>query len=75
MFNIIQLGCSILHSENVMRDKNASLTREKAAHREEMLTSIGQLLRREFDVAEPVPDRLSDLVKELEQPSSKSRSK
>ena len=57
-----------------MRD-SGSLSREKAAHREEMLTSIGQLLRREFDVAEPVPDRLSDLVKELEQPSSKSRSK
>jgi hypothetical protein len=57
--------------ENAVRD-SGSLSREKAAHREQILMSIGKGLRQEYE-AQPVPDRLSDLVKELEQPTGDSR--
>ena len=50
-----------------------ALSREKAAHRKQALATIGQKLRQEYDVAQPMPDRLSDLVKEIEQSTSESR--
>jgi hypothetical protein len=67
VFNFAQVLGVQLGAEKPMRDKNASLSREKAAQREQMLTSIGQWLKLEYDVAQPLPDRLSDLVRKIEQ--------
>ena len=50
------------------------LSREKAAHREQMLTSIGRWLKEEYDTAQPLPDRLAALVRKIEQ-STESQAK
>jgi hypothetical protein len=52
-----------------MRRNRASLSREKAqaARAFEALASIGRQMRREYDVAQPLTDRLSELVRKIEQ--------
>jgi hypothetical protein len=49
-----------------MRGLSASLERERAAHRAQMLALIGRLLREGYDTAQPLPDRLSDIVRKIE---------
>jgi hypothetical protein len=58
-----------------MRAKTALLAHEQAAHRGQMLALIGRLLRQEYeyDTAQPVPDRIADLVKKIEQSTSASQ--
>jgi len=51
------------------------LSREKEAHREQMLTSIGRWLREEYDTAQPLPDRLAALVRKIEQSTERVRRK
>src|SRR5262245_43894088 len=44
---------------------------EVLPHRRTWLLSIGQRLRAEYDaIAEPVPPRLAELIKQLEKPST-----
>ena len=50
-----------------MRHAKALLPREAAAHRMQMLATIGRRLRETYDVTQPLPDHLSDLVREIEQ--------
>jgi hypothetical protein len=50
-----------------MPGKNASLSRENAANRTQMLAEIGRRLRKEYDAPLPLPDRLAALVKKIEQ--------
>ena len=46
---------------------NAALAREEAAaRRKQMLMSIGRRLNDVYDVAQPLPDRFSALVKKIE---------
>jgi hypothetical protein len=40
---------------------------EKAAHRAQILASIGRGLREGHDATQPLPDRLADLVRKIEQ--------
>jgi hypothetical protein len=50
-----------------MRGNRAS-SREKAARATEVQASIGRAMRLVYDVSQPLPDRLSDLVRKIEQP-------
>jgi hypothetical protein len=61
VFNIEQLG-------NAMRGNRASLSREKAARMTEAQASIGRAMRLIYDVSQPLTNRLSDLVRIIEQP-------
>lgn len=44
---------------------------EIAAHREQILASIGRRLREEYDLPQPLPPRLAELVRKIEQPGSR----
>jgi hypothetical protein len=55
-----------------MRRGSVLLAREKGAHRGQMLASIGRGLRDEYDTALPLPDRVSDLVRQIAQPTEES---
>jgi hypothetical protein len=48
-----------------MRRPDAS--REKSAHRAQMLAVIARRLREEYDATQPLPAHLSDLVRKIEQ--------
>ena len=48
-----------------MRRTNVLVLRENAAHRTQMLSEIGRRLRDGYDAAQPLPDRLADLVRQL----------
>ncbi len=50
-----------------MRRLNGLSPREAAVHRTEMLATIGRRLRETYDVAQPLPDQLADLVRKIEQ--------
>jgi hypothetical protein len=50
-----------------MRCKTASLGREGAANREQMLALIGRGLREEYDTAQPLLDRPANLVRQIAQ--------
>jgi hypothetical protein len=52
-----------------MRSKGI-LSSEKAARRAQILASIGRGLREGHDAAQPLPDRLADLVRKIEQSTS-----
>jgi len=56
------------------RRKSDLYAREKVAHLEQIRWSIGRWLRDEYDTTQPVPKRLADLVRKIEQLSSKSLS-
>jgi len=64
--NIIQLGRKPMRRDSVL------LSREKAAHRTQILASIGRGLREVYDTAQPLPDRISDLVRQIAQPTEES---
>ncbi len=50
-----------------MRRNGALLSSEKAAHSAQVLASIGRGLREGYDAAQPLPERLADLVRKIEQ--------
>jgi hypothetical protein len=50
-----------------MRRNGVLLSSEKAAHRTQILASIGRGLREGHDATQPLPDRLADLVRKIEQ--------
>jgi hypothetical protein len=66
VLNIIQLGRKPMRRDSVL------LSREKAAHRTQILASIGRGLREVYDTAHPLPDRISDLVRQIAQPTEES---
>ena len=66
VFNIIQLGRKPMRRDSVL------LSREKAAHRTQILASIGLGLREMYDTAQPLPDRISELVGQIAQPTEES---
>jgi hypothetical protein len=43
------------------------LSREEADCMKQVLAAIGRALRGQYDTAEPLPDRLADLVRKMEQ--------
>ena len=45
-------------------------SRENAAHRAQILASIGRRLRDECDIAQPFPDRLAELVNRMTGPTA-----
>jgi hypothetical protein len=49
-----------------MRRLNGLSPREAAVHRTEMLAAIGRRLRETYDVTQPLPDPLADLVRKIE---------
>jgi hypothetical protein len=48
------------------------VSQERTAQRKEVLASIGRALKEAYRVAEPLSDRLSELVTKIEQSSSES---
>jgi hypothetical protein len=50
-----------------MRGMSTSRPRTKLAHGQLILAKIGERLREEYDATQPLPDRLADLVKKIEQ--------
>jgi hypothetical protein len=55
--------------------RNALLSREKEAHRAQMIASIGRVLRDAYDTAQPLPDRLASLVRQIAEPIDDSQKK
>jgi hypothetical protein len=53
--------------------KSAFLLREKAAHAREVLASIGQGLREQYDPAPPFSGRLAELVGKIERSTNGSK--
>jgi hypothetical protein len=51
-----------------MRRNDVLLSRENAAHRAHVIAEIGRRLREEYDLAQPMPHRLAELVVKIEQP-------
>jgi hypothetical protein len=49
-----------------MHENSNFASRERAERRKQVLASIGRLLRQVYDTPSPLPDRLADLMKELE---------
>jgi hypothetical protein len=73
VFNFIQEGCSKLYSlGKPMRKNDVLLARENAGHRAQVLAEIGRRLRDEY-IAEPLPDRLATLVRQIERSGSEGR--
>jgi hypothetical protein len=56
-----------------MRRNNDLRWRENASQMEQIRTFIGRRLREEYDLAQPMPDRLADLVRIIEQPEDSGR--
>ena len=52
-----------------MRRDSVLLMREKAACAQQIRASIGRRLRDEYDIAQPLPGRLVDLVTKIEHQS------
>jgi hypothetical protein len=50
-----------------MRRNGVLVAHENAAHRVRVLAEIGRGLREGHDAAQPLPDRLADLVREIDQ--------
>lgn len=50
-----------------MRRNRVFLSRENAAHRARVLAEIGRRLREGYDAEQPLPDRLADLVRIIDQ--------
>jgi hypothetical protein len=83
VFNIIHFAlgaeCSILYTSWVIpmrrhdfsREKPSLLqSRDKATRMKQVLVSIGRAMKERYDVAQPLPDALGDLVKKLERSTS-----
>jgi hypothetical protein len=68
VLNIIQLW------PKPMPRKRAASSQEQAERIKHAQASIGRRLREEYDVTEPLPERLADLVRKIEQPTSESQS-
>jgi hypothetical protein len=51
--------------ENPMGRNNVS-ARENAVHSAQVLKEIGRRLKDEYDIAQPLPDRLTDLLGQIE---------
>jgi len=49
-----------------MRRNGILLSRENAAHRGHVRAEIGRRLREEYGLAQPMPDRLTELVGKFE---------
>jgi hypothetical protein len=54
--------------------RKSALSREKAACVKEVQAELGRRLREEYSTAHPLPDRLADLLRKIEQSTSESRS-
>ena len=50
-----------------MRRNNVVYPRENAAHGAQVLAEIGRGLRDGYDAGQPLPDRLADLVRKIDQ--------
>jgi hypothetical protein len=50
-----------------MRRNGVLLSRENATHMAQVLAEIGRRLRYEYDTTQPLPHRLADLVREIDQ--------
>jgi hypothetical protein len=50
-----------------MRRNGGLLSPEKATHRARVLAEIGRGLREGYDATQPLPNRLADLVREIDQ--------
>ncbi len=74
VFNFEQ-GCSKLSSrgDRPMGGKSAFVLREKAARTNEVLASIGQGLREQYDAPQALSDRLAELVRRIEQSTDSCR--
>ena len=51
-----------------MHENSNFASRERAERRKRVLASIKRLLRQVYDTPQPLPDRLADLMKDLERP-------
>jgi hypothetical protein len=67
VFNFIREGVQNYTAWGQPMRRNGVLANENAAHRAQILASIGRGLRERHDAAQPLPDRLADLVREIEQ--------
>jgi hypothetical protein len=70
VFNNEQIGASgrIQPGIKPVR-KNSLLLRENVEHAHQVRAAIGRLLREQYNVAQPLPERLADLMKKIEQSS------
>jgi hypothetical protein len=50
-----------------MRRKVPLVSRENTAHRAQILAEIGRGLRERYDAEQPLPGRLANLVREIDQ--------
>jgi hypothetical protein len=55
-----------------MRRNGVLLSSEKLAHRAQVLASIGRGLREGHDATQPLPDRLADLLRKIEEPTGEN---
>ena len=70
VFDSIQRVFNSAQSETTMRRNDVWILREQTAHRAQILASIGRGLRERHDAAQPMPNRLANLVKKIEQGTS-----
>ena len=54
--------------------RKSALSREKTDRMKEVQAEVGRRLREEYGTAQPLPDRLTDLLREIEQSTRESRS-
>jgi hypothetical protein len=60
-----------MRRQDFSRDKPSLLqSRDKATRMKQVLVSIGRAMKERYDVAQPLPDALGDLVKKLERSTS-----
>ena len=74
---VIPISPEVNRSVTATRGVSRSTSRRDASRKKELsLTeiqaAIGRYLRAEYDLAQPIPARLADLLRQLEQPNSRS---
>ena len=60
-----------MREKNSMRENRVLLSREKANCMKQVQAALGRRLKEEYDSVQPLPDRLSDLLRKLEEAASK----